>query len=67
LAVSTEAFCFQVPKGCRMIDPPPILSPEELPSRDAFAEIALQLLREQAKDNEALATRMRKLGIPVEE
>jgi hypothetical protein len=44
-------------------DPPPELAPHEKPTPAEFARIALELLKEQARDDAELAEKMRQRGI----
>jgi hypothetical protein len=45
------------------VDPPPQLRPEEKPSEQELAELALRLLRGMAADDPVLAERMRRRGL----
>ena len=44
-------------------EPPPVLTPDEIPTPTEMARIARALLRERATVDEQLAARMRELGI----
>jgi hypothetical protein len=45
------------------MDPPPRLDPEDKPEPAELGRLALELLRELARDDPALAERMIELGI----
>ena len=46
-----------------MQDPPPDLSPEDLPDETELGRLALSLLRELALSDPRIATRLAELGI----